>query len=191
MRFLDCIDEYGGGLSDYVVALGAAGYGASFNALEYHQLQARAKRMKRLAKNEQRKKIEKQYYDLLHRAIRDGLIQKTVKGEARFTLTSKGIFRKRMLRERISARAPQTIYETRIAAHELVVSFDIPEQKRRDRDWLRSALKQMGFRMIQQSFWMGKRTLPAAFIADAYARGVASHIEVFSVVAKGSLDRFS
>ena len=45
----------------------------------------------------------------------------------------------------------------------LLLSFDIPETKRHTRNWLRSQLKIFGYRMIQQSLWIGPAPLPKEF----------------------------
>ncbi len=44
-----------------------------------------------------------------------------------------------------------------------IVSFDITESKRHIRNWLRSQLKLFGYRMIQQSLWIGPGPLPKEF----------------------------
>lgn len=48
-------------------------------------------------------------------------------------------------------------------ARNLIVIFDIPEKKKRYREWLRSELTGFGFSMIQKSVWLGP-SLPKEFI---------------------------
>jgi DNA-binding transcriptional regulator PaaX len=45
----------------------------------------------------------------------------------------------------------------------LIVAFDIPEKKRKYRDWLRSELIGFGFEQVQKSVWFGP-ALPKEFI---------------------------
>ncbi len=45
----------------------------------------------------------------------------------------------------------------------LLVIYDIPEDKKRERDWFRFQLKKFGFVMIQRSVWVGPFPLPEEF----------------------------
>ena len=45
----------------------------------------------------------------------------------------------------------------------VMVLFDIPEKKRKVRNWLRLQLKLWDFEMLQQSVWLGKGPLPKEF----------------------------
>jgi len=47
----------------------------------------------------------------------------------------------------------------------IMVLFDIPEKKRKIRNWVRLQLKLWEFEMIQQSVWLGKGPLPKEFRA--------------------------
>ena len=42
----------------------------------------------------------------------------------------------------------------------LIISFDIPEQKENNRRWLRAELRALGFEMLHQSLWIGPAPLP-------------------------------
>jgi DNA-binding transcriptional regulator PaaX len=44
-----------------------------------------------------------------------------------------------------------------------IIVFDIPEKKRKYRDWLRYELIGLGFEFVQQSVWFGP-TLPQEFV---------------------------
>jgi len=46
----------------------------------------------------------------------------------------------------------------------VLVLFDIPEKKRKIRNWLRLQLKLWDFSMIQQSAWVGPGPLPGEFL---------------------------
>jgi DNA-binding transcriptional regulator PaaX len=60
----------------------------------------------------------------------------------------------------------------------LIVIFDIPEKKRRYRDWLRSELVGFGFEQIQKSVWFGP-PLPEEFIRYIEMEGLIKCIRFF------------
>lgn len=45
----------------------------------------------------------------------------------------------------------------------LLVMFDVPTEKKGEREWLRWHLKKFGYIMIQQSVWVGPAPLPKEF----------------------------
>lgn len=46
----------------------------------------------------------------------------------------------------------------------LLVMFDIPEDKKAEREWFRFQLRQFGYSMIQRSVWVGPSPLPKEFL---------------------------
>jgi CRISPR-associated endonuclease Cas2 len=46
----------------------------------------------------------------------------------------------------------------------LIVMYDIPEAKKKERDWFRRHLKKFGYIMIQRSVWVGPSPLPKEFL---------------------------
>jgi DNA-binding transcriptional regulator PaaX len=46
---------------------------------------------------------------------------------------------------------------------DLLVMFDVPTEKKGEREWLRWHLKKFGYIMIQQSVWVGPSPLPKEF----------------------------
>ena len=46
----------------------------------------------------------------------------------------------------------------------LILMYDIAEEKKKERDWLRRQLKNFKFIMIQRSEWVGPSQLPKEFI---------------------------
>lgn len=59
-----------------------------------------------------------------------------------------------------------------------IVAFDIPENRRRYRDWLREELAGFGFEAIQKSVWYGP-ALPAEFIEYLDECQLLEHIRFF------------
>jgi hypothetical protein len=46
----------------------------------------------------------------------------------------------------------------------LIFIFDIPEPRKAERDWLRAQLKNLNFKLIQNSVWLGYSPLPKDFV---------------------------
>lgn len=46
----------------------------------------------------------------------------------------------------------------------LLVMYDIPQEKKKERDWFRRHLKKFNFIMIQKSVWVGPSPLPKSFL---------------------------
>jgi DNA-binding transcriptional regulator PaaX len=50
------------------------------------------------------------------------------------------------------------------APKNLIVLYDIPEIRKKERDWFRRHLIKFGYRMIQRSVWAGPSPLPKDFL---------------------------
>lgn len=46
----------------------------------------------------------------------------------------------------------------------LLVLFDVPEERKTERDWLRRHLRKFDYHMIQRSVWVGPSPLPKEFL---------------------------
>ena len=46
----------------------------------------------------------------------------------------------------------------------LIVMYDIPHEKKKERDWFRRHLKKFNYVMIQKSVWVGPSPLPKEFL---------------------------
>ena len=46
----------------------------------------------------------------------------------------------------------------------IIIAFDIPEKERKKRNWLRNQIKIFGYKMLQQSLWIGPGPLPDDFL---------------------------
>lgn len=60
--------------------------------------------------------------------------------------------------------------------HKILVIFDIPEEIKRKRDWLRESLISLNFKMIQKSVWLGPAPLPKDFV------GVLSELNLLKFI---------
>ncbi|MBI3888519.1 hypothetical protein HY311_01875 [Candidatus Nomurabacteria bacterium] len=65
-----------------------------------------------------------------------------------------------------------------------IVSFDIPGPKRTTRDWLRNQIKIFGYKMLQQSLWLGPGPLPPIFLKRLEELEIRKNIKIFSVKKK-------
>ena len=69
-----------------------------------------------------------------------------------------------------------------------IVTFDIKEQVRHHRDWLRMKLRYLEFRPLQKSVWIGGIKLPEEFIQELNRRNILSSIHIFEVKQEGTIE---
>lgn len=131
---------------------------------------------------EERMKLEKQRFaSFIYKLKKENLVQ--VKNDKIF-LTNKG---KRYLRNKKEYR--RRSYEV-IEGNELnLVIFDIPEKERGKRDWLREVLRNMKYKQLQKSVWMGRNKLPQQFLEDLLEMNLHRYVEIFAISKKGTLER--
>ncbi|MFA5736870.1 MAG: hypothetical protein WCX70_02075 [Candidatus Paceibacterota bacterium] len=63
----------------------------------------------------------------------------------------------------------------------IIISFDIPELNRSARSWLRRALYNLDFTMLQHSVWLGPSPLPEEFIIDLKIKEIFKCLKFFTV----------
>lgn len=99
---------------------------------------------------------KKQLYDTVERVRRQGWLEKKViEDQVFYSLTAKG-------------RVKQLVFKLRTAKKQrgeqsTILIFDIPEEKRTFRNFLRRLLQQMKFTMIQKSVFITPHVLPQEF----------------------------
>lgn len=62
-----------------------------------------------------------------------------------------------------------------------IISFDIPERDRVKRNWLRNQIKIFGYKMLQQSLWVGPGPLPKDFISRLEDMGIRKNVKTFKI----------
>ncbi|TSC53865.1 MAG: phenylacetic acid degradation operon negative regulatory protein [Parcubacteria group bacterium LiPW_39] len=67
-----------------------------------------------------------------------------------------------------------------------LVIFDIPEQKRAYRDWLRNNLYFFNFKQLQKSVFIGKNPLPESFIQEISNFQLDNFVHLFSIKEAGN-----
>tara|TARA_Y100000310_G_scaffold206142_1_gene206499 strand:- start:2297 stop:2728 length:432 start_codon:yes stop_codon:yes gene_type:complete len=73
--------------------------------------------------------------------------------------------------------------ERRRRKKNMIVAFDVPEDRRAQRNWLRSELVVFGFEPLQKSVWFGPGPLPRDFINRLGELGLLSCIKFFKAVS--------
>lgn len=161
------------------LAIITAGYGASSGKINKRAEEVRQQLASPISPDLSTR--EKHNFNvLLSRMKKDGLIER--KSE-KWAITPKGRGKLSLWRNR--PRAPQYLGED--SNNLRIIAFDIPEKERGKRAWLRSALKNMGFKMVQQSIWAGKRNIPKQFLKDLQGLKIIQHVDIFTVTKSGSL----
>jgi|ERR1035437_3773837 phenylacetic acid degradation operon negative regulatory protein len=72
------------------------------------------------------------------------------------------------------------------SAENTIVSFDIPEPDRFVRNWLRNQIKIFGYKMLQQSLWIGPGPLPSSFLVRLKELKIREKVKIFSKAKKSN-----
>lgn len=136
------------------------------------------------AKKELKETVAKQrFYSLLSHLKRQGLIEKKVAGDKPlWKITSNGLNKLKRVRQRM-----RCVYETKKDDKMKIVVFDIYEKEKWKREWLRDALKNMEFKMLQRSVWMGRSKIPEAFLDDLRIKHLLGCVHVLEVSRVGTV----
>ena len=67
------------------------------------------------------------------------------------------------------------------APKDLIVMYDIPSEKKKERDWFRRHLKQFDYVMIQKSVWVGPSPLPKDFLAYLKSIGLLNNLKTLKL----------
>ena len=65
-----------------------------------------------------------------------------------------------------------------------LLAFDIPENNRKARSWLRNQLKIFNYSILQQSLWLGPGPLPLDFLHRLCDLGIAENVKIFTIKKK-------
>jgi len=63
----------------------------------------------------------------------------------------------------------------------LIVMYDIPHEKKKERDWFRRHLKKFHYIMIQKSVWVGPSPLPKDFIEYVKSISLQNKLKTFKL----------
>ncbi len=130
----------------------------------------------------ERAKEYKKYHILLSRLQAQGLIEAASRKGRRWSLTRKG-------RERLTIERSKENIVTRFVEGDglTIISYDIPESLRRERDRLREVLALLGFEPVQKSVWFASKKVTILFLQHLKDHKIIDHVQIFEVTKTGSL----
>ena len=146
----------------------------------------------KLSYEQYKKKEQQRFYNLLGHLQKQGLVKRIKESShSKWKITEKGEKKLDELKLKKENKLPYKVYtkENDKEGKLKIVIFDIPEEEKRKRDWLRQNLIALGFSMLQKSVWISKNKLPKDFIDDLKNLDILHCIEIFSVDKKGTLER--
>ena len=125
---------------------------------------------------------------IISRLQKQGLIQRNQSGAIK--LLQKGREHLELLRSRqnLPPHAHPGSMNQSSKVPNIIVLYDIPERRRRGRDWLRAELTSLDFRLLQKSAWIGVGPLPKEFPARLHELGIFNCVHVFAVQKRGTLE---
>jgi len=130
------------------------------------------------------------FYSLLGYLKKQGLVEsKRENRKSLWKITKRGAEKLRILKERnrfskLSVNYPKSSDEASFK----IVAYDIPaENSQKKRDWLRWALRNIGFTMLQKSVWVGKKKVPEQFVRDLRERNLLPYVQIFKIAKRGTL----
>lgn len=189
LKILEVIEGMVVGTADVLDAILSSSYGASYGKLNYEISKRQRERQSNLIEREFKKQERQKYYNLLFYLKKAGLIEERNKDNKKFfILTKKGKNKLTLLKNKNNEKLPKFSYEKEKGSKFTIVIFDIPETERRKRDWLRVVLRNLDFKMIQKSVWIGKVKIPKEFLDDLFKLKLIDFVEVFEISKTGSLD---
>jgi len=100
----------------------------------------------------------------------------SITGDGKISLENKGSDIKKFFK-------PEKVIDNREKPKKLIIIFDIPEKRKKYREWLRMELVGFGFILIQKSVWLGP-SLPKEFVEYLDEIGLLKHIRFFSATEK-------
>jgi len=161
-------------------------YGVSMNQMQ--------RRLREIERTEEKitnefENIQK-FHSLLNRLKEDGLIKKVEqRRHGNWIITPKGKRALPLLKKRHEKQLPSKKYEAEKQNEIVIVIFDIPEEQKNKRHWLREQLRNMGFKLLQKSVWLGHVQLPEEFVHDLRLLDLTNFVRIFSVSKAGSIEK--
>jgi len=67
------------------------------------------------------------------------------------------------------------------SSKDLIVMYDVTEDKKRERDWFRRQLIKFNYIMIQRSVWVGPSPLPKYFLSYVKLIGLKNRVKTFKL----------
>lgn len=163
-------------------------YRGSFGRERYPRIPTKNALEKIFDKLDAQQQDRRTFSQTLYRLKRDDLI--TIK-EDKISITQQGLLKLKTLLSRRASALPDAHYEKKTDDVLKIVVFDIPESVAHKRLWLRSVLKNLGYRMLQKSVWFGKSRIPVPLFHDLRKLGLLQFVEILAVTKTGTLRQIS
>jgi DNA-binding transcriptional regulator PaaX len=123
---------------------------------------------------QKRRKISNNTYNQnMYRLKKRGIIQD--KNEM-FCLSNKG--------KTLYTNPYRKIKKNLIKTNKVLIIFDIPEKKKKVREWIRNQIKDWDFKMIQKSVWIGYGPLPEEFFKRLKILKVDNGVKIYNLQKK-------
>jgi len=156
-------------------------YCNSYRNLRRYSRYGRPERSKKEIEADAEKKERQRFHNLLFQLQKQGFVEKKKDNEKRtiWKLTSEGLKHLKILKNKklLSPLKPAEEKKDYLK----VVTFDIPENQKKKRDWLRSTLVNFNFSMLQKSVWTGEAQLPKDFFHSLKELNLLPYIHIFAV----------
>ena len=183
-KILELLHEQAMTQVDFFSAVLESGYGASSGKIEYNYQKTQQLRSSRESKADELKSKKLRLQKFLSKLKRDGLIKQTKGLDNVFAISDRGKIKLTELKNKFHNKHYE-IKDKKI--NPVIISFDIPEEFRRKRAWLREVIKNLGFKMVHKSVWVGNVSLPEQLILDLDRMNVLEFIEIFEINKTGTL----
>ncbi len=141
-------------------------------------------RFKKYEKHSARRMLsERSFRAALSKLKKQGIVESG--GWGLWRLTKKGSDLARDAEEkRISYERVRALSRTE---KNTIVIFDVPESRRRLRDYLRIELVSLGYEQLQKSVWIGSGPLPEAFMGFVKEKKLEDTMHIFTIERKGTI----
>ncbi len=183
---LETLEDEAINFTALTLAMITSGYSPSLKKVNYNQRKIRKSIIDLITPNEEENKIKRRLSSYLSTLKRQGFINND--GNL-LSITKKGIDKLKNIRNLKAASFPTARYTKTNTGTWTLAAFDVPEEERRKRNWLRSALTNLGFTNIQKSFFVGRVKIPEEFITDLNRLNLLPYIEIFEITKKGTLEK--
>ena|SRR3989338_446327 len=163
-----------------------SGYSTSYRKLKRMQYGVHHSSLRWSDLYEERQK----FYATLNHLKVQGFVSLGKRGKnSAWRITKRGKEKLNVLHERNLYSKESISYKTKDENTFKIIVYDIPSAESRKRWWLRTALNELGFTMLQKSVWIGKKKLPEEFLKDLEKRKMLSYIHIFEVKKAGTLEK--
>ena len=126
--------------------------------------------------------------NLISKLKHDGLIERHDQGgRVLWKITARG--KERNARQKSRAANFSLTNQPKKSDRAIIVSYDIPENLRRERLWLREVLTLLEFNTVHKSVLVGGAKLSRGFLKELSLRGIIDYVEIFEVTKSGTLEK--